>query len=297
VQAMGHLGRGGARRDDVAEGRGCSLEECALLWREVLARRADHEEHAPRTGRAGNHHRGLASAAGCDAWLRTRIVVDGVRCCGKRRPEDAVSERQLDRLALGQADGPDRRQVVAPDVPDRDGAVRAGDGDRIDRGTERVAPVLATAQRGRGDVGERGGEADGRFDLGRALRGLARSRSLRGPLGARAPRPALRARRGRVACPSVARRATFRSTRAAAGGTLAGERRAQEALEVAKPVAPITAWVDPVEAEPSGVAPGSDGVRANAKDLGGPADRQRGVERPRPIRVRGGQRRVPLEEM
>ena len=55
----------------------------------------------------------------------------------------------------------------------------------------------------------------------------------------------------------------------------------EEALEVAHPVAPIAARVDPVVAQPAGVAPRADRVRVHAQDLGGARHGQCRVERSR----------------
>ena len=46
----------------------------------------------------------------------------------------------------------------------------------------------------------------------------------------------------------------------------------EEPLEVAKPVSPVTAWVDPVVAKPSGVRPGPNRVRVHAKEASGLRD-------------------------
>src|SRR6185295_5452631 len=55
-----------------------------------------------------------------------------------------------------------------------------------------------------------------------------------------------------------------------AGGVKPGE----ESLEVAEAVATIAPGVDPVVAEPTGVAPGPDGVRMDAENLGCASHRQ-----------------------
>ena len=69
-----------------------------------------------------------------------------------------------------------------------------------------------------------------------------------------------------------------RPTRRLAGGRDAvggaGLGRGQEALEVTQPVAAVAARVDPVVAQPAGVAPGPDRVRMHAKQPGGLGDRQ-----------------------
>ena len=55
----------------------------------------------------------------------------------------------------------------------------------------------------------------------------------------------------------------------------------EEALEVAEAVATVAARVDAVVAQPTGIAPGPDGVRVHAEDLGGARHRQGRVERSR----------------
>ena len=58
-------------------------------------------------------------------------------------------------------------------------------------------------------------------------------------------------------------------------------RRREEPLEVAQPVAAVAAVVDPVVAEPAGLAPRPDRVRMHAKDTRRLRDRQRRVARTR----------------
>ena len=52
-------------------------------------------------------------------------------------------------------------------------------------------------------------------------------------------------------------------------------------MEVTQAIAAVTAWIDAVVAQPSGVAPGADRIRVDAQDLGRAGDRQRRVERSR----------------
>ena len=68
--------------------------------------------------------------------------------------------------------------------------------------------------------------------------------------------------------PQLARRGGAR----ALGGTGLGG--GQEALEVTQPVAPVATRIDPVVAQPAGVAPRSDRVRVHAKEPGGLGDRE-----------------------
>ena len=73
-------------------------------------------------------------------------------------------------------------------------------------------------------------------------------------------------------------------------------RGTQEALEVTQSVAAITARVDPVVAQPSGVAPGSDRVRVDAKEpgrLGHREGRVRGSEGV--VRRHGSQRKCEVD--
>jgi len=67
---------------------------------------------------------------------------------------------------------------------------------------------------------------------------------------------------------------------AALGAIGAGQGR-DEALQVADSIAPVTARVDPVIAQPPGIAPGADRIRMDAKDVRGPGDGERRVDRPR----------------
>ena len=70
-----------------------------------------------------------------------------------------------------------------------------------------------------------------------------------------------------TAAPRPARRRRGAVGRAGLGGR-------QEALEVTEPIASVASRVDPVVAQPAGVAPGSDRVRVHAKQPGGLGDRQ-----------------------
>ena len=85
------------------------------------------------------------------------------------------------------------------------------------------------------------------------------------------------ARRRRAVAAAAAR---GRSRLDGAGGR-SGLRRREEPLEVVQPVAAVTALVDPVVAEPAGLAPCPDRVRMHAKDTRRLRDRQRRVARTR----------------
>ena len=54
----------------------------------------------------------------------------------------------------------------------------------------------------------------------------------------------------------------------------------QESLQVAQPIAPVAARIDPVVAQPAGVAPGADRVGVDAEQAGGLGDGQRRVDGP-----------------
>ena len=115
--------------------------------------------------------------------------------------------------------------------------------------------------------------------LGRAFVGAEGGQ--RGPAGSRAPPAPVVNKAGRRPCrrqagqgPGRAAAPPGRDTRQASG-----RRRPEEALEVAQPVAPVTARVDPVVAQPALVAPGPDRIRMDAQETGGLGDRQRGVGR------------------
>src|SRR3954451_22507103 len=61
--------------------------------------------------------------------------------------------------------------------------------------------------------------------------------------------------------------------------------RREEPLEVAQAVAPVAPRVDPVIAKAAGVAPGADGVRMDAEEVGGARDSQRRIKRSRAERI------------
>jgi hypothetical protein len=63
---------------------------------------------------------------------------------------------------------------------------------------------------------------------------------------------------------------------------LDGKGARQESPQVAHPVAAIAARIDPIEAKPARLAPGSDRVRVDPQDLRGPCHRQRRIEWLRP---------------
>ncbi len=118
--------------------------------------------------------------------------------------------------------------------------------------------------------------------LGRRLASAVQARSLRWP---RAELDHVGADRGHRA-PRHRRLPTVAAL--PAEGLLGG---GQEALEIPEAVAPVAARVDPVEAEPSLVAPGPDRVRVNAEEACRLRDTERRVGRSR----REWRGRVPVE--
>jgi hypothetical protein len=90
--------------------------------------------------------------------------------------------------------------------------------------------------------------------------------------------------RGRLrAAPAAA--AHRRDAHVFAGRSGAGIEAGEEALEVTVAVAAIAARVDPVVAQPTRVAPRTNGVRVDAEDLRRPSDAERRVERPRVMQI------------
>ena len=174
-----------------------------------------------------------------------------------------------------------RREAFAAGLPDRHEVMPVGIAEGADRGTERLVGVLVDVDQ----PGQRRGDTRGRADGARRRAG--RPRAVRRP-------DASASRTGRAALGSTrARPPHGRLAAGVAPSASAGLGGGQEALEVTEPVASVASRVDPVVAQPAGVAPRSDRVRVHAKQPGGLGDREG--------RVRGssgeGGRHDSLEEM
>ena len=281
MEQMGDLLGAAGAADDRAEAVGDDAGDVEVARAERAARLADDEQDAPRPGRrrgsataSSGRRSGRTASAASSPVSSSRIAGSGVAArpvaAGReleRPAEDAVAAGQIDQPVragdVGAGDGPRRRA-------DRRGAPRRRRGDgRRRRGrpgrprwsaSSASSPALISRLTGRRD-------ARGRADGARRRAGRRAARSSRSRRRWREPRR-----------PRPGRRCAGRPTaRSAAGGDAvdgAGLGRGQEALEVTEPVAPVAARVDPVVAQPAGVAPRPDRVRVHAEEPGGLGDRQ-----------------------
>ncbi len=273
------LGTADDRADPVAHHTG--HVEVARV--EGAARLADHQERAPRTGVTRDRNRQLGPSVRQDRELGVARVIaqeDGRQGAaaapvtaggeGHRPAEEARSQRDVqETLRTGhraelRAGHRTRRQVIALHLPNDDKVVAVGVTDGPCHRVEGIVRVVRRVDRA-GD-----GRQDRQVELV-ALRvervGWRRERLT--PPPAREPRGGRRIDRP-PAAPGAGRRGGD-----AVDGTGLG--RCQEALEIAQPVAAVAARVDPVVAQPAGVAPRADRVRMDAKQPSGLGDRQRRI--------------------
>ena len=262
MEAVGDLVGAAGGVDDRADARG-DLDRRS--GSSAVGRRrgsaSDHED-APRPLVAGDRDRELAAA-------------------GRRVAEAADSRRP--RRARVAGDAPDRRPgPSAPNERGRSGrrlvgAARARDealaAELVDRGRPEAAALAddrtasrRTSSSVSGSAAIRPSAGHGR-EVGPAAEALAvgRGRARR----RRLDRAAGGARRR---WPDAAAEPDPRRSRRVLG-------RGEEALEVAEPVAPVAARVDPVVAQPAGVAPRPHRVRMHAEEAGGLRHREGGIDR------------------
>ena len=152
-------------------------------------------------------------------------------------------------------------ETSAADLPDDDKVVAVGAPDAVDRRPQGLIGLAVTVDEA----------ADRRCDRQVEMMALGFQRVRGGrpgvPLGQRGEM---------VACCRIddATSAPRRVDAVGESGDCPLLRGAEEALEVTQPVSTIAARVDPVVAQPSGVAPGANRVRVDAKQLGGLGDRK-----------------------
>ena len=250
LQLMRHVGgrRGGP--DDAADRGGRDPDQLPLRLGRRIGPAPDEEQDAPRLRVAGDRGGDLDARLVRGREVILRVRVDDARRLGQRGTQDAERARELDEGLAGSAGERGRNQPAILPPPGRDEAGAERVADRLDRGVERR---VRTRER----FPDRG-PAD--------LRQLTDQRE---------HRLVVLERDDRAATSSRGRTLVERVDRGQDHGRVAG---GQEPLQVAHPVAPVTARVDPVVAQAPGVAPGSDGVRVYAQHLGRPRDRQGRVE-------------------
>ena len=242
---------------------------------ERTGRLADDVKDAPRLARTGDRDGQLGAAIGEDRERIARPAVE--QDAGHRRAtgpvpaggelqglaEDPEPTGQVDesgRVAALGARARTRGEAFAAGFPDRNEVMPVGVAQGVDGGTERLVGVLVDVDQ----PGQGGGDPEvepmtlGVERVGDRLFDVVAT-GWREPGG-----------RGRVdAAPAAPRSA--RDGRCALGG--AGLGGGEEALEVTESVAAVAPRVDPVVAQPAGVAPGPDRVRMHAKEPGGLGDR------------------------
>ena len=221
----------------------------------------DEQQDAPRLGVTGDRARDLATRLVRCRQVFARVRVLHARRVGQRGTQDAVGGRELDQRLTGPAGDGDRGEpgLLGPPRRDLTGAERVAD--RLHRGVERRVRALECL-------------ADGRPADRRQLADQVEHRLV------------VLERHDRAAAAAGGGPVIERLDRRERDGGVA---RGEEALEVAHAVAPVTARVDPVVAQASGVAPGSDRVGVYAQHLRGSRDRERRVERSRMEQINLGQ--------
>ena len=246
-----------AARMMLPSGRRRDADQLALgVGQRARARRPDERAGRP-TARSspGMAQRDLAAGAG--SWPTGpvgAVRLDDRRGSPSAAPSDAERRGQLDEAARRRAGGRDRGEAGAVAAPGRDVDGAEGSLDRPNR---------------RGDRGVR---------ARRALRGSpSRSSADSSPRGSSI-----------AWCSSSETTATARGGPAPAAGIARSGGSWPDASSAARkrwrslmPVPAITTRVDPVVAQPAGVAPGANGVRVHAEHLGRARHAQRRVERSR----------------
>ncbi len=256
-------------RGDGADRIGRDRDELACPGVERDAAIGDDVEDAPGAHRTGDDRRHLHAVAGQDRQRRRVGVArgratspaahDGV---GEGLPEHPEGAGPVGQAVpgTGRTGADPRDEPLAAELPDRHEAVVAEVADRRRGGRQVLVEVAAL----RGQPGQRIDEGQlRRLVVGvveRRRRGGSRRRDIGRQDEARAAPPA-----GSVADRDAAH----------LRGIDLG--RGEEALEVALAVASVTARIDPVVAQATGVAPRPHGVGVHAEEAGGLGDRQRRV--------------------
>ena len=241
---------------------------------------ADDEQDAPRLARPGDRHGQLGPVVGQDGERRRRRRRRRAGCrasapragpvptggqargsCRGSRSDAGRSTRRSGPATSRAGDGA-RCEPIAAGLPDRDEVMAVRIAERLDRGGERLVGVVV-----------------GVDQAGRCVEATARSRWWRSASSGSADRLVDAGRcgaepRGRGAGRSLRRPPHVPVATGAAAVGRPGLGGGQEALEVTEAVASIASRVDPVVAQPAGVAPGPDRVRVHAEQPGGLGDRQ-----------------------
>ena len=282
VEQVGHLVGPLSTTDDRPDRVGRDAGQLEVRLRQRAGALADHEQDTPWRARPGDRHGELGMAVGQEA--RAALVAGfpdehaGQRSAARppvtggevQRPtEDPERARHVhqaaDRARLRGRDG-SRHQPHADELPDRHQVMPVRIAERLADGEQDVVGVVAcvdqAGQRRRDlqvevmtlDV-ERIGTGDREL---RPARGREAGDGRRVDRASSAPRP------GRH------RRHAIRRPRLGGG---------HEPLQVAQPVAAVTARIDPVRAQPAGIAPRPDRVRVHAKQPRGLGDREGRVRR------------------
>ncbi len=243
------FGGAGATNED-AKRTGDGVRKATAVVRSELDGTGQHQ-HAPRRVAAGDGDRQLVGAHPEDG--------ERTRCPGACMHGFRSLERHRDHVGAGRdrSRGPRSRalrrrgasdEAAGPVLPDADERSSRHQPDPLARLVQRRVQA-AWHRRDLGEIGEQ-------VKPGRTLGQRCRDRA------------------------SVPRRA--KAGRCRFGGDLrAGRGRGQEPLEVGLAIPPVAALVDPVVAEPSGVAPGAHGVCMHAEDARRLGHGQRRVPRPR----------------
>ena len=264
LELVGDL-RGRVRRaNDVAEGGRCHPDQVALSLGEGLGRWADHQQDAPRLQIAGDRTGHLVARLVRRREVVRRASLDDHGWICECPPEHAERRRQLRQPVARRSRGRRGRQARVVDLP----------GGHMAR-PQRLA-----------NRAHRGGKGHARIGQGVADRGAAQRRELthereHGLVFIQSHDGAPSTLRSR---PQVIR-----------GRRLAGVEAGEEPLEVAEPVAPIAARVDPVIPQPPGIAPRPHRVGVDAQHLGRARDAERRVERPGMVQVELRQSTPPVD--
>jgi hypothetical protein len=277
VEPMGGVVDARRRLDDRPRRRGELDQQIGVDRGLVAVRLGADRQDAPRRLLTRDRDRDLANPA--DAVTDPAVPVSRDRTrVGRARPGEGRAHRAVGSWQIGVAARSrrarcSRDQAVAAQLVDGDRAERAALSDHDRRLAEDLVERLRVARNP--------GEGAQRREIGPPAETLA--------IGGDAPSVGDPLRGGRR--PSPGRGSAAGAARPELGAVLRG---GQEPLEVAESVAAVAAWVDPVVAESSGVAPRPYGVGMDAQQAGGLRHREGGVDRAGKRRARHGD---PMEEM
>ena len=284
--------------DERAEGVGDDPDEVQVERPEAV-RPVGHDQHdAPRTVRSHHGDRHLGSRAG---QARERHPVAGVRedrdggrrrLPGECRPgrgvdrpaEDAEPAREVEQARAGGARRQGRcarHEAVVADLPDGDEAMVVRVPDEPGDVRQVVVQVIARERRPRDGIEQRQVAVVSLRPVVARLRPGWGARAA----GPGAGRPARRARGRAVGLERRRDRRGIERTPRGQGRRQAGLgldvlRRGEEPLQVTEPIASVTAGVDPVVPQTTGVAPRANGVRVDPEHVRRLGDGQGGVSRP-----------------